>query len=59
MIVAVSMGLSLWRPQELEYMDIAINVTASISFSLGINLIGICYNMYFYSSYINDFLKFT
>ena len=59
MIVAVSMGLSLWRPQELEYMDIAINVTASISFSLGINLIGICYNRYFYSSYINDFLKFT
>ena len=55
MIVALSMGLSLWRPQQLKYMDIAINVTASISFSLGINLVGTCYNMY---SYINDFLQF-
>lgn len=55
MTVALSMGLILWRPQQLKYMDIAINVTASISFSLGINLIGTYYNMY---SYINDFLQF-
>ena len=41
MAEAVSMGPSQWRPQHLEYMDTATKVTASISFSLSIQVLKI------------------
>ena len=38
MVAAVSMGHSLWRPQQLDHMDTAIKVAASTSFSLSIQI---------------------
>ena len=38
MAAAASMGCSPWRPQQLEYTDTAIKVTASTSFSLSVQV---------------------
>lgn len=42
MEVVVSMGLNPGRPQQLEYMDTAITVTASNNFCLPIHISKIC-----------------
>ena len=38
MAAAAAMGRGPWRPQRLDYMDTAIEVTASTSFSLSIQV---------------------